>query len=184
MSTQESNQSPVYGGFANPPATIPLGVPISDRVEIREIGRRTADRLYAAHHSYLPRGRQGYHYGVYFDDRIVGAITFDAWPSQSKIRGHPSAEIREVARVCIAHDTPNLASCAMAKAQDKFVEERCEGIELLVTYVREDYHGSMFRALRGKGWEVDGHSKGHAPGNRQKYEIHDYDKQRWVCELE
>lgn len=180
---QDSPQSPVYGGFANPPKPLPLGVPFSDRVVIREIDRRSANRMYESHHSYLPRGRQGYHYGVYFDEHLVGAITFDAWPSSSEIQGHPSSEIREVARVCIAYDMPNLASCAMSKTQDKFVRERCDGIELLVTYVREDYHGSMFKALRGKGWEVDGHSTGHAPGNRQKYDIHDYDKQRWVCEI-
>jgi len=178
-----SHQSPVYGGFSNPPATLPLGISFSDRVLIRDIDRRTANRMYRSHHSYLARGRQGYHYGVYLDDKIVGAITFDAWPSQSEIRGHPSSEIREVARVCIAHDTPNLASCAMAKAQDTFLDERGEGIELLVTYVREDYKASMFKALRGKGWEYDGHSKGHAPGNRQKHDIHNWDKERWVCEV-
>lgn len=188
MSTKETNQSPIYDGFSNPPATLPLGVPISDRVDIHEIDRRTADRLYAAHHSYLPRGRKGYHYGVYFDNHIVGSITFDAWPSQSKIRGHPSAEIREVARVCIAHDTPNLASCAMSKAQDKFVEERCEGIELLVTYVRGGFKGSMFKALRGKGWQFGGVSKGRERGphhgESEVHEIYTVEKDRWVCPLD
>jgi hypothetical protein len=178
------SSSPVYDGFSNPPPTYPLGVPISDKVSIQEIDRRSADRMYKAHHSYLPRGRCGWHYGVYFEDRIVGAISFDNWPSQATIRGYESADIREVSRVCIAHDTPNLASCAMAKAQDQFVTEHCDGIELLVTYVREDYEGSMFAALAGKGWQRDGHSKGHAPGNREKHEIHDWDKERWVCELE
>jgi hypothetical protein len=54
---------------------------------------------------------------------------------------------------------------------------------MLVTYVREDYEGSMFAALAGKGWERDGHSTGHAPVNRQKHDIHNWDKTRWVCEL-
>jgi len=165
-------QSPIYDGFATPPPTYPLGVPIKNKVTIKEIDRRSANRMYEAHHSYLPRGRQGWHYGVYFEGQIVGAITFDAWPSQATIRGYESAEIREVARVCIAHETPNLASCAMSKAQDKYTTERCGGIEMLVTYIREDYNGSMFAALRGKGWEKDGHSKGHAPGNRKKHDIH------------
>ncbi len=182
-----TQQSPIHGGFSNPPATIPLGVPIADRVSIREIDRRTADRIYESHHSYLPRGRKGYHYGVYFDGQIVGSITFDAWPSQSEIRNHPSSEIYEVARVCIAHDTPNLASCAMAKTQDKFVKDRCDGIELLITYIRDGYKGSMFKALRGKGWEFDGISKGRSRGpHHGQSEVHDIyktDKERWVCEI-
>ncbi len=178
-----SELDPIHGAFSNPPPSYPLGWSIADRVEIKSIRRRAADTIYKAHHSYLAQGRQGYHYGVYLDGETVGAITFDAWPSQSQIRGRQSAKIREVARVCIANDTPNLASCAMAKAQDKFLEERAEGIELLVTYVREDYEGTMFKALKSKGWERDGHSKGHAPGNRKKHEIHDWDKERWVCEL-
>lgn len=174
--------SPIYDGFATPPATYPLGVPISDKVDIRDIPRNTADRIYQAHHSYIPRGRCGWHYGVYLDGQIVGAISFDNWPSQATIRGFESEDIREVSRVCVAHDTPNLASCAMAKAQEQFIDDH-QAIEMLVTYVREDYKGSMFAALKGKGWERDGHSKGHAPGNRQKHEIHDWDKERWVCEL-
>ena len=185
------SQSPVTGGFATPPASYPLGVSISDKVSVKRIDRRTADRMYQTHHSYLPRGRQGYHYGVYLDGQIVGAVTFDAWPSQSEIRGYKSREIKEVARVCIVNETSNLASCAMAKAQDRFVSDRPDNdtaedtpLSLLVTYVREDYEGSMFAALAGKGWERDGHSTGHAPGNRQKHEIHNWDKERWVCPLE
>ena len=184
------SQSPVNGGFATPPASYPLGVSIADKVGVKRIDRRTADRMYQSHHSYLARGRKGYHYGVYLDGQLVGAITFDAWPSQSEIRGYKSREIKEVARVCIANDTSNLASCAMSIAQDTFVAERPDNdtaedtpLSLLVTYVREDYEGSMFAALRGKGWERDGHSTGHAPGNRQKHEIHSWDKERWVCEL-
>jgi len=183
-------QSPVYDGFATPPPTYPLGFPIADRVSLQTIDRRTADRMYKSHHSYISRGRKGYHYGVYLDDEIVGAISFDAWPSQSSIRGYESREIKEVARVCIANDTPNLASCAMSMAQDKFISDRPDNdtaettpLNLLVTYVREDYEGSMFAALAGKGWERDGHSTGHSPGNRQKHEIHNWDKERWVCEI-
>jgi hypothetical protein len=118
---------------------------------------------------------------VYFEGSIVGAISFDNWPSQATIRGFESEDIIEVSRVCIAHDTPNLASCAMSKAQEQFTQDR--DVEMLVTYVREDYDGSMFAALSGKGWERDGDSTGHAPGNRQEHEIHNWDKERWVCEL-
>jgi len=173
------SQSPVYDGFASPPPTYPLGVSIADKVTLHRIDRRAANRMYQAHHSYLPRGRCGWHYGVYLDGSIVGAISFDNWPSQATIRGYESSDIIEVSRVCIAHDTPNLASCAMSKAQDLFLSDHDP--KLLVTYVREDYKGSMFAALQGKGWERDGHSTGHAPGNRQEHDIHNWDKERWVC---
>ncbi len=178
-----SSLDPINGAFSTPPPEYSLGWSIADKVNIKPINRRGANTIYEANHSYLPRGRKGWHYGVFLDGQTVGAITFDAWPSQSTIRGKESADIREVARVCIGHKTPNLASCAMAKAQDKFLDERGDGIDLLVTYVREDYEASMFKALRGKGWEHDGHSKGHAPGNRQKHDIHNWDKERWVCEV-
>ena len=154
-------QSPVHDGFASPPATYPLGVSIASKVQIKQIDRRTADRMYEAHHSYLPRGRCGWHYGVYLDNHIVGAISFDNWPSQATIRGYESEDIVEVSRVCIAHDTPNLASCAMSKAQEKFVAEH-DDFELLITYVKEGYKGSMFAALSDKGWQCDAKSEGKA----------------------
>ena len=179
----EATFDPITEGFGTQPPTYGLGWSISDRVDIEPIKRRTADAIYENHHSYIQRGRQGWHYGVMLDCGLVGAITFDAWPSQSTIRGYESAQIREVARVCIVNNTPNLASCAMAKAQDLFLAKRGNGIELLVTYVREDYDGTMFHALKSKGWEQDGNSVGHAPGNRSKHEIHNWDKERWVCEL-
>ena len=67
-----SELDPIYGAFSNPPKPYPLGVPIADKVTIREIDRRAANKIYESHHSYLPRGRQGWHYGVYLDDRLVG----------------------------------------------------------------------------------------------------------------
>lgn len=180
-------QSPVYDGFASPPPEYPLGWPLAERVTIKSIDRRTADRMYRAHHSYLQRGRKGWHYGVYLDGHIVGAITFDAWPSQATIRGYESADIREVARVCLANDTPNLASCSMAQAQDKFLAQHGDGVKLLITYVHEEYDGSMFAALSGKGWEKDGWSEGNARAPHhdtgEVYDIYTTDKQRWVCNV-
>jgi hypothetical protein len=123
---------------------------------------------------------------VYLDDAIVGAISFDNWPSQATIQGYESEDIIEVSRVCIAHDTPNLASCAMGKAQELFVATNPE-LEMLVTYVREGYKGSMFAALEGKGWEKDGVSTGKARAphhdSGEVHEIYTVDKERWVCEL-
>jgi len=181
MSKGMSTLDPIYGAFSKPPATYPLGVSIAEKVTIQRIDRRAATTIYQAHHSYLPRGRCGRHYGVYLDGRIVGAITFDSWPSEGKIRGFESKDIKEVARVCIAHDTPNLASCAMGKAQDTFLKEHGSGVKLLVTYVREDYSGSMFSALQGKGWRHDGYSEpqtGYSHNDKAEW-----GKERWVCEL-
>lgn len=176
--------SPIEEGFADPPKPYPLGWPIKDKVSIREIDRRVADRIYENHHSYLPRGRCGWHYGVYLDDSIVGAISFDNWPSQSTIRGFASDEIIEVSRVCIGNDTPNLASCAMSKAQDQFVEKHPK-VKLLITYIRGGYDGSMFKALRGEGLEFDGVSygkeRGPHHGDSEIHEIYTVEKQRWVC---
>jgi hypothetical protein len=178
-----STFSPVTDGLLPEPPTYPCGIEIADKVSIHELDFRAANSVYESHHSYMPGNRVGWHYGVYLDDRIVGSITFDNWPASATIRGYESNQMREVARVCIANDTPNLASCAMSKAQDRFVEQADDDVEMLVTYVREDYDGSMFAALRGKGWEHDGDSTGGAPGNRESKAIHDWDKERWVCPL-
>jgi len=71
----------------------------------------------------------------------------------------------------------------MAASQDKYVNERGDEFELLITFIREDYKGSMFAALAGKGWHHHGHSEGTQPGNAPNHEIHDWDKERWVCEI-
>jgi hypothetical protein len=175
--------SPVYDGFATPPATYPLGVSISDKISIKKIDERTATKLYECHHSYIPRGRAGTHHGIYLDGAIVGAISYSAYPSSASIYGYTSENIREFSRVCIAHDTPNLASCSMSKSQDKYIKQRGDEFELLVTFIREDYKGSMFKALRGKGWEYHGHSEGKQPGNSPNQDIYDHDKERWVCQI-
>ena len=179
--------SPIYDGFATPPGELPLGVPIEHRISVKNIDNRTATRVYESHHSYVNSGRNGVvHHGVYLDDQLVGAITYDYMLASHEIHGVPSDEYIEVARVCIAHDTPNLASCGMAKSQKKFVNEYANehNIKLLVSYVREDYKGSMFAALKGLGWHHDGHiAKGHQAGNRPHREIREWDKKRWVCEL-
>ena len=178
---------PIREGFGTEPPEYPLGWSLADRVEVESIRRRTADAIYESYHSYIPRGRQGWHYGVLLDGELVGAITFDAWPSQSTIRGYKSASIREVARVCLVNETPNLASCSMAKAQDEFLDDHGEGIDLLITYVREGWAGTMFAALKSKGWErdatVEGKGRGPHHGDSEVHDIYKADKTRWVCEL-
>lgn len=172
---------PIHEGFGSTPPTYPVGWPIADRISIERIKKHTATEIYKLHHSYRPRARGGWHYGIMLDESLVGAITFDAWPSEGEICGYKSAEIKEVARVCVVNDTPNLASCAMSKAQDKFLESVGRGVELLVTYVHEDYNASMFKALREKGWREDGYSKPETGySHNQKAE---FGKHRWVCEV-
>jgi hypothetical protein len=178
---------PITEGFGSSPPDYALGWPICERVTVGTIKRRTADAVYENHHSYIQRGRKGWHYGVFLDGELVGAITFDAWPSQSTIHGYESAQIREVARVCIVNSTPNLASCAMARAQDRFLAEHGEGIELLITYVRDGWNGTMFAALKSKGWQEDetvsGRSRGPHHGDSEIHDIYKADKTRWVCEI-
>jgi len=183
----DTQLDPIHGAFASPPSPLPLGTSFSDRVTVHQIDRRAATLIYQAHHEYLPRGRCGHHYDVYLDGALVGAITFDNWPSQASIRGHESADIMEVARVCIGLEMPNLASCAMATAQDEFLDEYDGDLSLLITYIHGDYDGTMFRALRGKGWEFDGVSEGRDRGphrgQSEVYDIYTTDKERWVCEI-
>jgi len=181
--------SPVIGRWTSTPAPLPLGVRFADRVTIREIPWRTADLIYTHHHSYLPQDRTPgslAHHGIYFDGHIVGAITWGAHPTEHDLHGYAPAERAEVARVCLGIDMPNLASCAMAKSQTMFMDAvgRERGTGLLVTYVREDYAGSMFAALAGRGWERDGIRNGSAPSNRPTRDIHSYGKERWICEVD
>ena len=172
---------PIQEGFGTTPPVYPVGWSIKDKVGVVSIKRRTASAIYKLYHSYRPRGRCGWHYGITLDGELVGAISFDSWPSEGQIRGYDSCDIKEVARVCVVNETPNLASCAMSKAQEVFVDTHGKDTELLVTYVHEDFQGSMFKALRGKGWELDGYSPPQTGySHNQKAE---FGKQRWVCEL-
>lgn len=178
--------SPIQNGFSDPPKPYPLGWPLKDKVSIDPIRSDLANQIHAAHHSYVTEPRYGVvNHGVFLRDELVGAITYDYMLASHPIHGYESDEYIEVARVTIANETPNLASCAMSQSQDRFVEEYAHknDIGLLVTYVREGWEGTMFKALRGKGWEFDGISEGHQAGNRRDREIRDYDKQRWVCEI-
>lgn len=166
------------------PPTLPLGVSLSPRLSIHQIDNRTAKRIYDAHHSYVhDHTRDGIivHHGVYVDDWLIGAISYGP-PLMRRLHGIDAGNIVEVARVCVAVDQPNAASCAMARSQDRFLAnyQRKHGVQLLVSYVRGDYDGTMFKAIRDKGWSFDGVAEGHQAGNRPEREIRDYDKDRWI----
>lgn len=178
--------SPIETGFSDPPKPYPLGFPLKDKVTIDPIRGSRANLIHKAHHSYVNEPRNGVvNHGIFLRGELVGAITYDYMLASHSIRGYESDEYIEVARVTVASDTPNLASCSMSKSQDRFSSEYAEenNIGMLVTYVREGWEGTMFKALRGKGWEFDGVSKGHQAGNRPERDIRDYDKDRWVCEI-
>ena len=178
---------PITTGFSPAPKPYPLGVSIADKVTVEPIPKRLANQIHTAHHSYIASGRHNsvVNHGVFVDGRITGAISYGYLLCSSPIHGFGSDKYMEVARVTMGIDMPNLASCSMGKSQEMFKNSYADkqGIELLVTYVHEDYEGSMFKALRGKGWRYDGMSKGHQAGNRKNREIRNHDKKRWICVL-
>lgn len=191
---------PINSPMGGRPTPFPLGYSFANKVEVDEIDYRSAKQIYRAHHSYLPSGRDAspVRHGIYLGGNIVGAISYSNQFGNHSIEVENSQvvpgctvnyqpdQILTISRICIGLDMPNLASCALAKSQDRFIEEyaREEGIRLLTTYVREDYQGSMLKALSDKGWRADGHiSRGHQAGNREEKYIWEYDKHRWVCEI-
>jgi hypothetical protein len=90
-------------------------------------------------------------------------------------------------RICVAvEDFPNLASCALAKSQARFVADHANrlGTEYLVTFVMCDYPGSMIRALRDRGWRCTGFAEPSQPGNRDAKPINSQWKWRWICPVE
>ena len=179
---------PIETGFSPPPEPYPLGFPIKDKVTVEPIRKQLANQVHKSHHSYVATDRHNsiVNHGVFVDGQLAGAISYGYLLCSSPIRGYEPDEYIEVARATMGIDMPNLASCSMGKSQEQFAETYAKenDIGLLVTYVHEDYEGSMFKALRGKGWEYDGMSEGHQAGNREYNEIRDVDKSRWVCELE
>jgi len=178
---------PIKCGFDTTPDPYPLGWPISDKVSVEPIRKQLANQVHVAHHSYVstPRKNAVVNHGIFLDGSLVGAVSYAYLLASSPICGYDSDEYIEVARVTIAIDMPNLASCAMAASQDLFTDTYAadHGIGLLVTYVHEDYEGTMFAALKSKGWEQDRHVEGRQAGNRPDNSIRDVDKYRWVCEL-
>ncbi len=182
-----TSHDPIQAGFSRTPKPYPLGLPISGKVGIEPIKKRTANAIHQQYHSYISTERHNsvVNHGIMVDGELVGAISYAYLLCSSDIAGYPSDEYLEVARVTVGLDMANLASCAMAKSQDKFAETyaRRNGINLLVTYVHEDWDGTMFKALRGKGWTHDGTAEGQQAGNRADNDIRDVDKDRWVCKL-
>lgn len=69
---------PIHRGRERDPFTAPLGMAFADQVAVEPVARDVAAAIYAAHHSYmtdLPEINLT-HYGLYFQDALVGAITY------------------------------------------------------------------------------------------------------------
>jgi len=177
---------PITEGFGSAPVAVPLGQKFKHRVSIHDVDHRTCELVCRAHHTYMPYARKNLtpvRHGIFLDECLAGVISYSEPMASEPINGISRKHYFEVSRVAIGVDFPNLASCGMAKSQKIFIDEfaQANDIKMLITYVRDDYEGSMFEALSGLGWEYDKDSKGHQPGNKPSREIYDYDKKRYVC---
>ncbi|MHC3382228.1 hypothetical protein ACYJ11_21355, partial [Haloarcula sp. H-GB5] len=147
------------------PFTAPLGIRFADHVGVEPIDRETAAAVYEAHHSYmgsLPSVNLAHH-GLYFQDSLVGAITYrypliskkrirygvdgqlcpepveiDSLPAEIRATARqvlPSTDtpvvdsevisgdsLVEAARICMGVRMPNLASAALARSQERFLQ--------------------------------------------------------------
>jgi hypothetical protein len=93
--------------------------------------------------------------------------------------------IVEAARICLGVRMPNLASAALARAQERFVREYDDGsLRFLLTWVRADFDGAMVRALRDKGWTCTGYREPGQASNREDKPIRERYKWRFLCPVE
>jgi len=166
----------------------PLGVPFADALTVRRISDDCARTFYQQHHSYMPYlNRVTIHnHGAVLNGDLVGAITYAMPRRSASVDGVDYRNTVEVARVAVGLDMRNLASCFMAASQDTFVQNWCgeRGVELLLTFVHADYEGSMFAALRGKGWKNLREAESRPSGNRQNHGIETDEKELWACSIE
>lgn len=95
-------------------------------------------------------------------------------------------EIIEVNRICIGVDMPNLASCGLARSQDRFLESsNCPSdTEFFLTLVRADFDASMIKALADRGWTLRSISEPTEAGNREHKTINDEYKWVWICPVD
>jgi hypothetical protein len=188
-STSGDCSCPIHNQPADP-VTLPLGFAFADHVDVESIPRHVAGEIYAAHHSYMPDvpAVNLEHHAVLSQDQLVGAITY-RYPLIRSLdcggRTYSGDEIVEAARICLGVRMPNLASAALAASQERFVRDHAarRGIDVLLTFVRADYDGSMIRALRDKGWTCTGRTDPGQAGNRPEKEIRDRPKWRFLCEI-
>lgn len=92
-------------------------------------------------------------------------------------------QIMELNRICIGVDMPNLASCGLARSQDRFLQSsNCPSdTEFFLTLVRADFDASMIKALAKRGWTLRSVSEPTEAGNREHKQINDEYKWVYVC---
>lgn len=179
------------------PQILPLGVEFAERIGIEEIEADVAGAVYEAHHSYMPSIPKVNicHHGVFLDDHLVGALTWrqpllncigsDTDGRYGLSRRYGGGEVVEVNRICVGIPMKNLASASLAASMDTFLADHGErlGVGMLMTFIRIDHTGAMLRALVDKGWHHGGISKSGQAGNRDEKEIREWDKIRWLNEI-
>ncbi|NHN66134.1 hypothetical protein G9463_23305 [Haloarcula sp. JP-Z28] len=209
------------------PFTAPLGIRFADHVAVEPIDRETAAAVYEAHHSYmgsLPSVNLTHH-GMYFQDSLVGAITYrypliskkrirygvdgqlcpepvemDSLPTEIRATARrvlPSTDtpvvdsevisgdsLVEAARICMGVRMPNLASAALARSQERFLQADDRNTRFLLTWVRSDYDGAMVRALQDKGWTCTGYREPGQASNREDKPIRERYKWRFLCPVD
>lgn len=178
------------------PPILPLGVEFSDRINIKEVEQEVARKIYESHHSYMPDVPEinKVHHGLYLDEHLVGAITYrhpflpcigaDDGSRYGLTRQYSGEEVIEISRICIGVGMKNLASCSLAASQDEFLRNHPDEYGLLKTFIRIDHTGSMLRALVDKGWHHGGICEPEQAHNREDKEIREWDKIRWLNELD
>jgi hypothetical protein len=115
--------------------------------------------------------------------RFIDAPTEDEI-ARSEVFG--GTEIMELNRICIGVDMPNLASCGLARSQDRFLQSsNCPSdTEFFLTLVRADFDASMIKALADRGWTLRSVSEPTKAGNREHKTINDEYKWVYVCPID
>lgn len=167
---------------------VPIGKKLSDKIEIREIDYDVACDVVEAHHSYMDRPgpvNTVKCHGIYLKGYLAGCVCYSEPIASIPLEGIEKGEYKEVSRVCIVPDIPNLASCGMANSQKLFERTYAakNSILALFTFIIDEKKGSMFAALRGLGWERIGEASSKQPGNRRNKEVYGKEKDKWMCRL-
>ncbi|KAA9404603.1 hypothetical protein EGO51_19080 [Haloarcula hispanica] len=90
----------------------------------------------------------------------------------------------EAARICMGVRMPNLASAALARSQERFLQADDRDTRFLLTWVRSDYDGAMVRALQDKGWTCTGYREPGQASNREDKPIRERYKWRFLCPVD
>jgi len=141
---------------------------LRDRISVKKVPYKVAKAYQEMYHEYMDsRHNSSVRHGIFLDGHgMVGCVEYAYLMCRWDMFGYESDSYMEIARVCFNTSVPNAASCGLMMSVRKFKNEyaRSEGIKLLVTYVRDDYRGTLFEAC---GFEYK--------GKRDGQSINDYD---------